>query len=247
MKNLKMLLAVAALASSTAFSVGDNVTINFADGAEWDSAISGVSGAAVVLHPTSENAKITLGSSAHSDGHVVLDADGVADYSNASLVGSGKHIELKSGSKLNVSVSPEPIFADADAAEIAATADVDLDALSGSALVSLTGSEFTLKDLSANTGGVDASAAVKIAAATKFPVAALSTFGGEATVSVAPTSHASACSGNKLQFNNIIASVNVDAGVLAAATDMYVTPNSTINIGSTKWSQGFIVGTYGEL
>ncbi|MCE2716635.1 MAG: hypothetical protein ACK4V2_07465 [Pseudomonadota bacterium] len=247
MKNLKMLLAVAALASSTAFSVGDNVTINFADGAEWDSAISGVSGAAVVLHPTSENAKITLGSSAHSDGHVVLDADGVADYSNASLVGSGKHIELKSGSKLNVSVSPEPIFADADAAEIAATADVDLDALSGSALVTLTGSEFTLKDLSANTGGVDASAAVKIAAATKFPVAALSTFGGEATVSVAPTSHASAGSGNKLQFNNITASVNVDAGVLAAATDMYVTPNSTINIGSTKWSQGFIVGTYGEL
>lgn len=106
-----MLLAVAALASSTAFSVGDNVTINFANGAEWDSEISGLSaGKAVVLNPANNGDAIDLGSAAHSDGHVVLNATGIANYDNASLVGSGMHIELKSGSKLNVSVNPEPIL-----------------------------------------------------------------------------------------------------------------------------------------
>jgi len=121
-------------------------------------------------------------------------------------------------------------------------ADVDLDALSGSALVTLSGAnEFTLKNLSGNTGGVSASADVQIDADTQFPAATLSTFGGLATVSDLPLAAT-----NNLQFGDITSTaVDVTVDALAPAAKMFVTAGKTINIGSKKWSQGFTVGTYG--
>ncbi|MBP9829706.1 MAG: hypothetical protein KBD04_06730 [Proteobacteria bacterium] len=228
MKKIQKLLALAVLTSTTAFA--SVVEVNFADGATWNSAITGgaklVGSAATAVLNIGANSTVTENLEL-SAGRANLGKSGVVDATN------NKYIELAANTQLNVTaaITPDPIKMTGAATINNAANAITLDKLTGAELATLTGAGVvTLADLSGNSGGV-AGVNVAINGSTKFP-AANSSFSGIATVSAAPAAAAS----DNLTFNQITASYNVGANDFIASGSTKVLKASKLVLGGNTWA-----------
>lgn len=226
MKKIQKLLALAVLTSTTAFA--SVVEINFADGATWNSAITG--GAKLV--GSAATAVLNIGANSTVSENLELSV-GRANLGKSGVVSASKYIELAANTQLNVTaaITPDPIKMTGAATINNAANAITLDKLTGAGLATLTGAGVvTLADLSGNSGGV-AGVNVAINGSTKFP-AANSSFSGIATVSAAPA----AASSHDLTFNQITASYNVGANDFFASSSTKVLKASKLVLGGNTWA-----------
>lgn len=225
MKKIQKLLALAVLTSTTAFA--SVIEVNFADGATWNSAITG--GAKLVGSLATD--ALNIGANSTVSENLELSV-GRANLGKSGVVSASKYIQLDASTQLNVTaaITPDPInMAGAATINNAANA-ITLDKLTGSGLATLTGAGVvTLADLSGNGGGV-AGVNVAINGSTKFPTAD-SAFTGIATVSAAP-----AAAGVNLTFNQITASYNVGANDFFASGSTKVLKASKLVLGGNTWA-----------
>jgi len=236
MKKIQKLLAIAALTSTTAFA--SVVEIEYSNGATWNSAITG--GAKLVGFDA--NAVLTVGANSSVSSYLELSV-GQANVGKSGVVTAPYHIQLATGTQLNVTaaITLDPIDMAGAATINNASNAITLDKLSGSGRATLTGTgEVTLADLSSNSGGVEGVNAV-INASTKFPTAD-STFTGIATASAAPDAAADV----NLTFNEINASYDVgvndfitSGGVLAGK----VLKATKLVLGGNSWAAAVTANT----
>ena len=225
MKKIQKLLALAVLTSTTAFA--SVVEVNFADGATWNSAITG--GAKLV--GSSSAAALNIGVNSTVSENLELSV-GRANLGKSEVVSASKYIELAASTQLNVTaaIALDPIKMTGAATINNAANAITLDKLTGAGLATLTGAGVvTLADLSGNTGGV-AGVNVAINASTKFP-AEDSVFTGIATVSAAPVA-----ASHNLTFNQINASYSVGANDFFAAGSTKVLKASKLVLGGNTWA-----------
>lgn len=236
MKNLKTLLAVAALTCSTAFpEVAGTLEIDFDNGANWNSKVSAGN---VKLVGSASGTAITLGAAAAVDADKVIELNvGQANISQSGYVSGTGYLQLDATTQLNITaaITADPISMQG-AATISNSANAyTLSVLKGTGLATLSGTaQVTLGDLSANSGGVSASAPVKIDDYTKY-AAADSTFTGIASATKAPA----AASANNLTFGQITASYNVAANDFISSTGVTggkVLKASKLVLGSNSWA-----------
>ena len=227
MKKIQKLLALAVLTSTTAFA-SSVVEINFADGATWNSAITG--GAKLVGSLATD--ALNIGANSTVTENLELSV-GRANLGKSGVVSASKYIELAASTQLNVTaaITPDPIKMTGAATINNGTNAITLDKLTGTGLATLTGAGVvTLADLSDNSGGV-AGVNVAINGSTKFP-AEDSVFTGIATVSAAPAAAAS----DNLTFNQITASYNVGANDFFASGSAKVLKASKLVLGGNTWA-----------
>ena len=226
MKKIQKLLALAVLTSTTAFA--SVIEVNFADGATWNSAITG--GAKLVGSLATD--ALNIGANSTVSENLELSV-GRANLGKSGVVSASKYIELAANTQLNVTaaITPDPIKMTGAATINNAANAITLDKLTGSGLATLTGAGVvTLADLSGNGGGV-AGVNVAINGSTKFPTAD-SAFTGIATVSAAPAAAAS----HNLTFNQITASYNVGANDFIASGSTKVLKASKLVLGGNTWA-----------
>lgn len=260
MKNLKMLLAVAALTSSTAFSA---VQFNFEDNAVWDSTVSSgnVKLMALGTGSAADAKEIEIGTAAQATlaGSYIELMKGQAKVQKAGNMPGSGYFLLDDGTQLNVAgaaaynLDAIHVAGSADAVVhfdanralgkivIGASATLTYDNVGGTGTGAV--ASIDLADLSANAAGVNYPQFVNVKPTTAFPGSASFAFGGASHTGVAyldsgigefanyGTGSSDHFSSANLTFDQLEVVSNV-----SALTDG-ILKAKVIKIGSTTWSQ----------